>query len=257
MERIVGRWSDIILSQNREDIQTAIDEDICKQNRIEFLGNGIDINNFNLSKISEKDKARKRKEIGLPEGKKIIGFVGRLVIEKGVLDLINAAKVVVQDSNEVHFLFVGPIDHVKKDAIHPQRDAIGVSDFCSFIGFQEDMPIIYSLMDVFVLVSYREGFPRSLMEASAMQVPCIATDIRGCREVVEEGKNGLLIPLGDPQALTQAILKLLKNPALARKMGNIGRQMAIKRFDEQEVFTKVIQTYQTLLEKKGLLQEQI
>ena len=204
--------------------------------------------------LSESEKTRKRIELGLPQNKIVVGFVGRLVVEKGVLDLINAARLVINKGVDAQFLFVGPIDHDKKDAINPQNDTIDVEAYCSFIGFQDNMPLIYSLMDVFVLPSYREGFPRSLMEASAMQVPCITTDIRGCREVVEEGKNGLLVPAGDVQALAQSIQKLLNNPALANRMGDIGRQIAVERFDERKVFEKVSQTYHSLLESKGLLQ---
>ena len=114
------------------------------------------------------------------------------------------------------------------------------------------MPLLYSLMDIFVLPSHREGFPRSPMEASAMKIPTVTMDIRGCREVVDDGKNGLLVPLGDVQALAQAIVRLLKNPLEAKKMGEAGRQIAVERFDERIVFEKVIQSYQSLLMKKNL-----
>lgn len=258
METIAGRCSDLILSQNKEDLETAIKEGICSIEKIKFLGNGIDIERFNPNKIKKTDLERKRRELGLDNSKKVIGFVGRLVAEKGVLELFQVAKIIQQERKDVLFLFVGHVDDEKKDAVTPKMaEEFGVADICRFIGFQEEMPLIYSMMDLFVLPSHREGFPRAAMEASAMGVPCIVTDIRGCREVVYDQKNGFLVPLGDVQALSQAMIDLLNNPSIAVEMGKTGRNIARERFDERIVFQKVIRAYQTQLGKKRLLQKQI
>jgi glycosyltransferase involved in cell wall biosynthesis len=128
-----------------------------------------------------------------------------------------------------------------------------VGDAFTFTGMRQDMPDLYALMDLFVLPSYREGFPRAPMEASAMGVPCVVTDIRGCREAVEQNQNGLRVPLGDVSALAQAMLAILTNPHQAQQMGQVGRQMAEKRFDEQLVFTKVKAEYARLLEEKNIV----
>lgn len=251
MEKIVGRRADIILSQNREDIQTAIKEGICTRDKIEYLGNGIDIDDFNPDKINEIDKARKRQELGISDSKKIVGFVGRLVVEKGVLDLLKAVKIVKQEMDDVQFLFVGPVDYDKKDAVTPEMAEIfEVAEHCRFVGFQNEMPLVYSLMDVFVLPSHREGFPRSLMEASAMGIPSIATDIRGCREVIKDQENGLLVPLKDPNGIAKGLLTLLTNSEFTAEMGQNGRAAAKLYFDEQIVFKKVLQTYRDLLNQK-------
>jgi glycosyltransferase involved in cell wall biosynthesis len=117
---------------------------------------------------------------------------------------------------------------------------------------RHDMPELYALMDLFVLPSRRESFPRSPMEASAMGVPSIVTDIPGCREVVEHGRNGLLVPLGDVDALVRAILGLLSDPERAKRMGQEGRRIALERFDERLVFEKVKAEYARLLRQKGL-----
>jgi glycosyltransferase involved in cell wall biosynthesis len=128
-----------------------------------------------------------------------------------------------------------------------------VGDAFTFTGMRQDMPELYALMDLFVLPSHREGFPRAPMEASAMGVPCVVTDIRGCREAVEQNQNGLRVPLGDVSALAQAMLAILTNPHQAQQMGQVGRQMAEKRFDEQLVFTKVKAEYARLLEEKNIV----
>jgi glycosyltransferase involved in cell wall biosynthesis len=119
------------------------------------------------------------------------------------------------------------------------------------------MPALYALMDVFVLPSHREGFPRAPMEAAAMGVPAIVTDIRGCRETVEEGRNGRLVPLGDVPALAEAILALLEDPAQAHHLGAAGRQLALQRFDERLVFARVKAEYARLLQERGLLVPQV
>lgn len=253
LEKIAARCSDVILSQNREDIKTAIGEHICPPEKIRHLGNGIDVQRFNPASLTPQDIAGKRLEVGLPEGARVVGFVGRLVREKGLLELFAAARIVRERLPNVRFLFVGQVDSEKRDALTPDTaQEYGIADICHFLGRRQDMPGLYALMDVFVLPSHREGFPRAPMEASAMKVPCVVTDIRGCREVVEHGRNGLLVPLGDVQALAEAIVELLTDREKARRMGEEGRRMARERFDEQLVFEKVKAEYARLLREKGL-----
>jgi glycosyltransferase involved in cell wall biosynthesis len=180
--------------------------------------------------------------------------VGRLVREKGILELMEAAVEIRESFPDVKFLLIGSIDHEKPDAITPSvAREYGLSESCIFTGFKEEMPQLFDLMDVFTLPSHREGFPRSPMEASAMGVPSIVTDIRGCREVVENGNNGYLVPLRDAQALGVAIVDLLQNKEKARWMGRNGRKLAEERFDEQLVFERVKAVYRQQLLAKGLI----
>ncbi|MDH7486881.1 MAG: glycosyltransferase family 4 protein [Anaerolineae bacterium] len=253
LERIAARCSDVILSQNREDIETAISEHICRPEKIRHLGNGIDVQRFNPASLALQDIARKRLQVGLPDGARVVGFVGRLVREKGLPELFAAARIVREQIPNVRCLFVGRVDSDKPDALTPDTaQEYGLADICHFLGLRQDMPELYALMDVFVLPSHREGFPRAPMEASAMGVPCVVTDIRGCREAVEHGRNGYLVPLGDVQALAEAIVELLTDREKARRMGEEGRRMAIERFDERLVFEKVKAEYARLLQEKGL-----
>jgi glycosyltransferase involved in cell wall biosynthesis len=251
--QLAARCSDVILSQNSEDIQTAIREGICPPDKIKYLGNGIDVQRFDRNRLDPKALAQLSLSLGLSPGAPVVGFVGRLVKEKGILELLQAARIIRQQVPAVQFLIVGPIDYEKSDVLTPQiAQSYGVADVCIFTGLRQDMPELYALMDVFVLPSHREGFPRSPMEASATGVPCVVTDIRGCRETVEHGRNGLLVPLGDVQALAAAILDLLTNRAKAQRMGAEGRRMALERFDERLVFEKVKAEYARLLREKGL-----
>ena len=253
LEKIAAKCSDVILSQNREDIETAIREGICRPEKIKYLGNGIDVERFNPVNLSPEDILQKRLEIGLTSESLVVGFVGRFVKEKGLLELFEAAKIVRARIPEVRFLIIGPEDTNKPDSLTPHSvERYGVADICHFTGVRQDMPELYSLMNVLVLPSHREGFPRAPMEASAMKVPCIITDIRGCRETIEHDRNGLLVPLGNIGALADAIIDLLTDREKARRMGEEGRRIALERFDERFVFEKVKAEYARLLREKGL-----
>ncbi len=249
MERIAAKCSDTILSQNEEDIATAVAEGIASPELLKWLGNGIDVARFDRRRLSDDVLQTLREDIGLGANAPVVGFVGRLVEEKGILDLLEAAKSVAVAVPNVQFLIIGPYDEEKPDALRPDvAQRYGVADRCRFLGMRHDMPELYALMDLLVLPSYREGFPRAPMEASAMGVPAVVTDIRGCREAVEPCVNGLLFPAGDSNALASAIIELLGDDERRTAMGAAGRAMAEDRFDEQKVFERVLEEYERLLQ---------
>jgi glycosyltransferase involved in cell wall biosynthesis len=256
MEKIAARSSDVILSQNREDIQIAIKEGICRPEKIKYLGNGIDLTRFDRDRISRVAAQRKRAEIGLPQEAQAVGFVGRLAAKrKGFLYFLVAGRQVVKRLPHVRFLIIGDADYSKPDAVQPAiAEDYGIGDYCHFLGWRpnEELPALYTLMDVLVLPSLLEGIPRAIMEASAMCIPAVATNVKGNREVIEHGCTGLLVPLGNVQALADAIVELLTDREKARRMGAEGRRRALERFDEQLVFKRVKVEYACLLQEKGL-----
>ena len=253
MERIAARCSDLILSQSREDLDTAIRLGICPRERIQLLGNGIDIQRFDRNRVDPATLAHLRSTLGLPPDVPVIGFVGRLVVEKGILELALAVQQVQSRFGPVTLLIVGGVDREKPDALIPDdiRAACGAAS-CVFAGVRQDMPDMYALMDIFALPSYREGFPRAPMEASAMGVPCVVTNVRGCREAVEHERNGLIVPLRDVDALAEALISLLRDHDRRRAMGDAGRRMAHEQFDERLVFQRVLAAYHRLLHEKGV-----
>lgn len=243
---------DVVLSQNPEDVETALRERICTASKIELLGNGIDVVRFDRSRLDPAEIRRRRAELGIADGVPVIGFVGRLVAEKGVFELLAAAAIVRARFPTARLLVVGGVDRAKRDAIHPEAAArYGIADMCVFAGHRNDLPELYASMDVFALPSHREGFPRTPMEASAMGIPVVATNIRGCRSVVDDGRTGLLVPLNEPAGLAAAIIALLADSTRARSMASEGRRTALERFDERRVFAKVLETYQRLLDSSS------
>ena len=252
MAQLTAVCSDVVLSQSREAMTMAIQEGVCPSSKIKYLGNGINVRRFDRQQVSSDVLIRKRTELGIPQDSPVIGFVGRLVAEKGILELLEAAPVILQKYPQARFLFIGAVDSEKPDALTPQiAHQYDVAHACIFAGRREDMPELFALMDVFVLPSHRESFPRSPMEASAMKIPCVVTDIPGCRETVEQGRNGVLVPLGDVESLKTAIMDILSDPEKARSMGEVGRAMALERFEERKVFKRVKDEYARLLREKG------
>ncbi len=237
-----------VLSQNPEDVDTAIRDHLCPASKIEVLGNGIDVARFDRTRVPRETTATYRAALGIPRDSLVVGIVARMVAEKGIHEFLDAAARLRSRFPGLRLLLVGPFDTAKADAITPNTaDRYGVRDICVFTGHRSDLPELYATMDVFVLPSHREGFPRTPMEASAMSVPVVATNIRGCRTAVDDRRTGMLVPLDNPGALAEAIGRLLADEALRTEMGREGRRVALERFDERRVFAKVLATYDELL----------
>ena len=242
-EFLTSRFVDHAFTVNREDRATAIRLGYYPEERITYLGGGIDLSQFIPFERSSSRRAEIRRSIGFTTGDRIVGFIGRLVKEKGLVELFKAYKSLKERMPNLRLLIVGPMDPDKGDAISPSiASHMGVEDVV-FAGMRLDVPDMLSVMDVFVLPSYREGFPQSLMEASAMGIPVVTTNVRGCREAVEEGRTGIIVPVRDSSCLAEAIHTILTNPVLARRMGEAGRRKALAEFDERLKFPIIQNAY--------------
>ncbi len=229
---------------NSEDRQTAIGLGYYHPDKITFIGGAIDLTRFDRSQYAPNRREEIRRSLGLSPGHLVVGFIGRLVREKGVMELFEAFKRLRVRYPSARLLVVGPLDPEKKDAVVPEvAKEFGIWDAVVFTGMRLDIPELLSAMDAFVLPSYREGFPRSVMEASAMGVPVVTTNVRGCREAVEDGKTGIVVPVRDAARLEEAIGRLLSDPRSARAMGETGRRKALSEFDETKKFRIIRDAY--------------
>ena len=250
MEWIAARCSTMILCQNPEDIETAVELGICNRNKIKLLGNGVDLSIFNPANFDDKFKRRKKSEIGVPEDAVVVGIIGRMVKEKGYLELFEAMRDVMAKNTNVWLVIIGPEEPEKSDRISPATLAeYNISSQACWLGDRCDVAELLACCDVYTLPSWREGFPRSAIEATAMALPVIATNIRGCRQVVEDGLNGILVPLRDITSLASAIKRLIDDKELRLKMGRAGYNKSRREFDEQNVCDIVLNTYREMLEK--------
>lgn len=248
LEAIASRFSDAELIQSPEDLELLRRLHLVPLWKLGFLGNGVDLDRFNSERAASKRDAA-RSDLGVLPGDVVVGMVGRLVAEKGLPELIEAAGRV---SDEVQFVVVGPEDPHKKDALSDDLLEAGRSEGIRFLGMREDVDALYGAFDIFVLPSHREGYPRAAMEAAASGLPLILTDIRGCRQVVEDGRNGLLVPVGDPAALAKAIDALADDDGLRERMGAASVVKAHAEFDERRVVDVVMDTYRRIAATKGL-----
>jgi glycosyltransferase involved in cell wall biosynthesis len=182
----------------------------------------------------------------------VVGLVGRLVREKGYGEVFEAARQLHAHVPHVRFAVIGDDDHEKDDALDASDRATAAAAGVRFLGGRSDMPRLYAAMDVHVLASHREGFPRSPMEAAAMGVPVVATNIRGCRQVVDHDVTGLLVPARDPQALAAAISRLASAPELRRNYGAAGRAKALCDFDDRRCVEITLEAYRRLMTRHGV-----
>jgi glycosyltransferase involved in cell wall biosynthesis len=249
LERITLAFSHHNFSQNPEDVPVAIRERISRADRLEQVGNGIDLSRFDPARISDVERRRIRAELGYGDEHVIVGMVGRLVVEKGYLEAFAAARIVAQRNPNVRFVFVGAFED-KADAIRADAlERFGIADVAQLVGYRSDIERLYAAMDIAMLPSHREGMPRAVMEAAALGKPCVVTDIRGCRQTVDDKLTGLIVPLRDCDALAAAIESIVRSPTDRERMGIAARAKALREFDEGHVIAKLIAAYNRLAER--------
>jgi glycosyltransferase involved in cell wall biosynthesis len=246
LEGIAARCSDAELFQNREDL--ALMQRLHLTRHARLLGNGVDLTRFDPERFSAADRAEVRAELGVDHDSVVVGAVGRLVAEKGYPELFAAME---QLPARYGLVVVGGEDPEKPDSLSAEIMARARARGVRFLGHRDDVDRLYAAMDVFVLASHREGFPRAAMEASAMALPVVATDVRGCREVVDPGVTGELVPVQDPAALSSALLAL-GAPEHRAVLGHAARQRAEAQFDERRTVEVVLGTYREVARRKGI-----
>jgi len=251
-EKIASHFCDLVFSQNKEDIGFAIKEGIVRPDKIELLAYGIDMDRFNPANFTPEYVSKRKRELGI-ENKKVIGMVGRFVKEKGYLDLFKAFKILKSRIPNAVLLLIAPLDKAKGDAL----DYSVLKDY----GIEKDVVLfgdkgevnnaeqIYPLMDVFVLPSYREGLSYSIIEASAFGKPVVASNIRGCRESVDNGKTGILVPPESPANLADVLANLLNDQDKCKELGKNGREKSLKEFDEKIAFNHLKEKYEYFIRK--------
>jgi glycosyltransferase involved in cell wall biosynthesis len=254
MERLGAWFTDLLFTQSSEDAQTAVNEKLLSIERVLAIGNGVNPARFEQGARLPRDKVRA--ELGLPLEAPVIGMVGRLVTEKGVREFLAAAERVAAEFPQAHFLLVG--ERLESDHADPVDDALAhaksrLGARLVLPGMRKDIPDLMGAMDVFCLPSYREGMPRTIIEAMMSGLPVVATDIRGSREEVVANDTGLLVPTRDAAELAKTFARLLTAPAEARAMGEAGRRRALQLYDERKVVALQIDTIQRFARQYRLL----
>lgn len=208
--------------------------------------NGIDTKYFDKNSINEFDKQNLRNQINIKITDFVFIFVGRLVADKGINELVTAFTKLSEETANCKLILVGPfeddLDPLKKET----KNYITHNSNIISVGFQEDVRPWFSISNALVFPSYREGFPNVVLQAGAMELPSIVTDINGSNEIIENNKNGIIIPVKDENAIFDAMKKMINNPEFTNQLKHRARPNIVAKYEQQIVWQALLKEYKTL-----------
>ncbi|MBR0571635.1 glycosyltransferase family 4 protein [Microvirga sp. STS03] len=246
-ERLTNACACNVYSNSYKMMEIMLDNDLCSPSKLGVIGNGssngIDTNYFAPSSINNTAKENLKAELKISSTDKVLCFIGRVVSDKGINELVSAFLNLVNQNPNLKLLLIGPLEP-ELDALNKQTEnaVLNHPNIC-FADYQEDVRPYLAVSDIFVFPSYREGFPNVVMQAGAMGVPCIVSNINGCNEIIEHGKNGLIVPSKDSEALEDAIHFLLNDDKALQQMADVSREIIIKRYDQKYVWQELLKEY--------------
>lgn len=205
--------------------------------------NGIDTAYFDSSQVSETEKITLRQELQLTAGDFVFVFVGRLVADKGVNELVAAFSEFSQTNTRCKLLLIGPLESELDPLTVSTLHTISSNPAIISVGFQADIRSYLSISNVFVFPSYREGFPNVVLQAGAMGLPCIVTDISGNNEIIQHGVNGIVIPVQDAASLMEQMKELLQDASLTSTLAQAARENIVSKYQQQTVWEAVLEAY--------------
>ena len=255
LERLLGRWTAWTFTLNRDDAADLVERARFPEERVTCLGVGgcgLDVDAWDPGRYPPAKRAEIRRRLGIPENKPVIGFVGRFVRNKGVLELGEAFRQVRAAGIDAHLLMVGgtPASERDQETDPELRRRIaewGLEEHVSFPGLLRPPSDAMAVMDVLALPSYSESFGQVLVEAGALGIPVVAAASRGAREAVLDGETGLLVPLRDAPSLADALLRILRDPALARRLGERAHRRAREELRSERVLASILEVYRRVL----------
>lgn len=231
-----GKGARLIL-QNPDDVKLFAAAGLVDAEQVRLIpGSGVDCSRF---------VARDIQPVAVPR----VLLAARLLWDKGLAEYVDAIRLLRAQGRQIEFLLAGMPDPGNPASVSEATVTGWVEEgLLTWLGHVDDMPALFAGVDVVVLPSYREGLPKGLIEAAACALPLVTTDVPGCREVVSDGVDGLIVPPRDAAALAAAIARLCDDPALARRLGLAARSKALAAFDERIVIAHTLQVYAELLD---------
>ncbi len=237
-------------------VDTLADEGVAPRGRCEVIWHGstcgIDLDLFDAARWAP-NRAALRAQVGLPAQATVIGVFGRLTGDKGVNETVAAFDRIAGRHPHVYLLVAGVEE--PRDPLLPETwRCIRTHPRIRRLGFQESLVPLYAAIDIFCLASYREGLPQSVLEAQAMELPVVCTDIVGCREAIADRETGFLVAPRSATALVEPLERLIADPVLRQTMGKRGSQRVRERFDMRDVVAAIVARWQGLLREGGRVQ---
>lgn len=244
LERWCARFSDrlVMITENERADHVALK--IAPPEKFVTIHSGVDFDPL-LNDIS--GRGALRKQFSIAEDARVIGTVGRLVPIKGQVHLIDAMPEVIGKMPNTHLVLVGSGPLLEE--LQNRTAEIGMSDHVHFAGYRSDVAACLKDMDLFVLPSLNEGMGRVLVEAMVMRLPSVASDVCGIKDLIQEGKNGRRVPVGDSDALAAAIVDVLSDPVRARQMGDEGFNTVVPSYGLEAMLTEIESMYSNEIER--------
>lgn len=246
LERLAARFAGRLITVSTPLKEWGLQLKIGKDKKYIVIPDGIEMERFNV----RMDLNKKKQELGINPQDLVVGMVAKLWDGKGHYTILKAAPAIIKAVGNVKFLFVGE-GYLRQDLERIVYEK-GLEDYIIFTGFRNDIPELTAIFDVAVLVSFFEGLGRALLEAMVLEKPVVATNVGGIPEIVKDGVNGFLVPPENSHQLAGAIIRLLRDESLRKRMGREGRKMINERFLAEKMVGDIIGVYEELLEKKGL-----
>jgi glycosyltransferase involved in cell wall biosynthesis len=215
--------------------------------------NGINTRFFQPGEELDKAACELRKKHGLTAKDFVFVFVGRLVKDKGIEELVEAYSELKKKHPHIKLLLVGPYEPERDPLAPATREVIEKDGSIIKAGFQSDVRPYLMISQALAFPSYREGFPNVPMQAGCFNLPSIVTDINGCNEIIEDGKNGLIIPVKNVHELQEAMEKLLTDQALYLTLQANARKMIVDRYEQKYLWELLLKEYNDQLKKHAIL----
>jgi len=248
LERLASRWCDRMIFISQPLIDWGLREGVVDAKKVVKIYSGIELDRFRPA--SKKEEAFLKKKWGIKPQEPVVGIVSKLWNGKGHSVLIHAFEKVIRDAGNARLMIVGE-GYLQKD-LERLVSKKGLEGKVLFTGFQMNVRDIMACFDVAILPSFFEGMGRVLLEAMAMKKPVVGSRVGGIPELIEDGVNGFLVDPGNIDQLAAAILRILKDRGLAKKMGAAGRKKIQDKFSADYMVASIDRVYSELLAKKGI-----
>lgn len=206
--------------------------------------NGINTSFFSKNHFSFAEKDTLKSSLSIAEKDFVFVFVGRLVTDKGINELVSAFRKLKINHSNAKLILVGPLEPDLDPLLPETLEAIENVKQIISVGYQQDVRLYFSIAHCLVFPSYREGFPNVVMQAGAMELPSIVTNINGCNEIILEKENGLIIPVKDEKKLLEAMTEIMEDNELYQNLNDNARAMIVNRFEQQVVWNALLSEYQ-------------
>jgi glycosyltransferase involved in cell wall biosynthesis len=256
VERLTYKCATYVYPNSQGLKKFILDNNLVAEKKVKVLGNGssngIDTNHFKVTEEILKNADDIRRKYDIKKDQFIFIFVGRIVKDKGINELLSAFDNLTKKEKDIKLLLVGPFEETLDPLSDKSKEILKTNKHIIQAGFQDDVRTFFAVSDCLVFPSYREGFPNVVMQAGAMGLPSIVSDINGCNEIVEDGVNGLIVPPKDKDALYDAMSRVVQDDELKVSLPKVARKMIVDRYDQQFVWDAIKSEYDLLLGEKSV-----